>query len=232
MKARLRFTKNGRIRFISHRDVARLFERALRAAGFAVRYSEGFSPRPKISFGLALSVGHESEAEFLDVDLAAPVDLEALPGQLTAALPPGIVVTAATELGPGIPSLQQAIVCCDWHLEVFGLTEAAMAQSVAQLLGCAEVPLERHRKGKRTVVDIRPAVLKLSTTGPTVDGVGLSATLSTEQVTIRPDELVPLLGATARLGRARRLNQWTMVDGQQIDPLAAAADMHRLRCAS
>ena len=71
MRVRLRFTKAGKVRFTSHRDVARMWERAVRRAGLPVSYSEGFSPRAKLHFGLALSTGHESIAEYLDVDLDA-----------------------------------------------------------------------------------------------------------------------------------------------------------------
>src|SRR5438094_8664069 len=88
MKVRIRFSKLGKIRFTSHRDVARIWERALRRAALPVAYTEGFSPHPKLSFGLALSTGHESLGEYLDVDLAAPdtgvdaVDLGGLPARL------------------------------------------------------------------------------------------------------------------------------------------------------
>ena len=70
MRVRIRFHKKGKVRFTSHRDVARIWERALRKAEGAVSYSQGFSPRPKLAVGLALSTGHESEAEFLDLELA------------------------------------------------------------------------------------------------------------------------------------------------------------------
>jgi uncharacterized protein (DUF2344 family) len=70
VRLRARFTKLGKVRFTSHRDVARMWERALRRAGLPVAYTEGFSPRPKLHFGLALTTGYESRAEFLDVDLA------------------------------------------------------------------------------------------------------------------------------------------------------------------
>ena len=66
---RVRFTKLGKVRFTSHRDVARMFERAFRRADLPLAYTEGFSPRPRISFGLALSTGYESLAEYLDADL-------------------------------------------------------------------------------------------------------------------------------------------------------------------
>ena len=71
-KLRVRYSRKGKIRFISHRDTARVMERAFRTQRLPIAYTEGFSPRPKISFGLALTVAHESEAEYLDLDPAGP----------------------------------------------------------------------------------------------------------------------------------------------------------------
>ena len=69
MRLRIRFSKLGKVRFVGHRDVARIMERALRRCGVPVTYSEGFSPRLRMSFGLALPTCYESEAEYLDVPL-------------------------------------------------------------------------------------------------------------------------------------------------------------------
>ena len=80
LRVRFRFTKTGKIRFTSHRDVARMWERALRRARLPVAYTEGCSPRPKLSFGLALPTGCESNAEYLDVALREPV----APGEVTS----------------------------------------------------------------------------------------------------------------------------------------------------
>jgi uncharacterized protein (DUF2344 family) len=66
---RVRFTKLGKVRFTSHRDLARIWERALRKAGVRVAYTGGFAPRPRLHFGLALPTGYESYAEYLDIDL-------------------------------------------------------------------------------------------------------------------------------------------------------------------
>src|SRR5439155_11422896 len=95
---RLRFTKHGKVRFISHRDVARAFERAFRIEQLPLAFTLGFAPRPKVSFGLALSVGHESRAEYLDFELREPVATQALCDPLTDALPEGIAVTGAAPL--------------------------------------------------------------------------------------------------------------------------------------
>src|SRR4029450_4720969 len=101
MNLRFRFSKHGKVRFTSHRDVARLWERALRRAGVRVTYSEGFSPRPRLAFGLALPTGHESDGEYVDVRLDEDeIDLDALCADLTRALPDGVGGTAAALLGP------------------------------------------------------------------------------------------------------------------------------------
>ena len=82
MKIRIAFSKHGKVRFTSHRDIARIWERALRRSALPVAYSEGFNPRPRLSFGLALSTGHESNGEYIDVDLAADADDIDLAGAL------------------------------------------------------------------------------------------------------------------------------------------------------
>jgi radical SAM-linked protein len=95
VKLRVRATKLGKVRFTSHRDAARMWERALRRAGLPVAFTEGFTPRPKISFGLALPTGAESIAEYVDIEIrndAADVDPEPLPERLSAALPNGFDV--------------------------------------------------------------------------------------------------------------------------------------------
>ena len=69
MRIRVRFVKVGKVRWTSHRDLARVWERAIRRVALPVAYSQGFSPRPKVHFGLALSTGHESLAEYLDIDV-------------------------------------------------------------------------------------------------------------------------------------------------------------------
>jgi len=216
---RIRWTKSGRVRFTSHRDVARLFERALRKLQLPVAYSEGFSPRPKLSFGLALTVSHESEAEYLDVDLTKLIDLEALPDALTKALPDGIVAEVVVTNAPGTKSLQQEVVCCDWRIEVQGADERQISDAVAASLAAPELLLERVRKGKTKTVDVRPAIMDLDVVGPTVDGVELKARLATGLLTLRPSELIRVLGTDLIEGRVRRTHQWIIVDGARCEPV-------------
>lgn len=230
---RIKFSKVGKIRFVSHRDVARLFERALRKLRLPVAYSEGFSPRPKLSFGLALSVGHESDAEYLDVELTEKVDIEGMSHSFTDALPDGLTVLALGYREPGADSLQQAIVSCSWSIEVLGAPTDRVEAAVAEALSASRIELQRVRKGKTVVADVRPAILALRVAGPdaehreepTGDGTTLDAELSTEATSLRPAELVAALASVGELeglseGRVRRLQQWMIVDGIRCEPLS------------
>ena len=187
MRIRLRFTKAGKVRFTSHRDVARMWERAIRRVGLPVSYSEGFSPRAKLHFGLALSTGHESIAEYLDVDLdgeaspdAAAVDTHALPGLLTPALPVGIDATAAAVIPAGTPSLQQAVTSCTWRINVTDVKPQEIATAIDRAMAAETLMLTRTRKGSEVTDDVRPYLLDLTEVVPTDSGTELSAHLATQ----------------------------------------------------
>lgn len=233
MRLRIRFTKHGKVRFTSHRDVARIWERAVRRSGLAVAYSEGFNPRPRLSFGLALSTGHESNAEYLDVEIAdssaAPVDIGALPGLLTAVLPEGIEATAVIEIDKREPSLQHTVTSCTWRIDATGVGAEQAAGAVARVLAADEIIVTRERKGKQVVDDVRPLLLGLDVDGSNDDGIRLIAELGTQPRAIRPAELLDALDSTLLERRVLRLHQWTTNDNgerrepvSQEQPLAAA----------
>jgi len=232
---RVKFTKLGKVRFTSHRDVARIFERALRKAAIDVAYTEGFSPRPKIAFGLALSTGHESLAEYLDVALApvplhgagADVDVTELPGRLSSALPAGIDVVAAAAVPPGDASLQEAVTSCTWRIEVDGVDLARAEALVDAALAAGELVLTRTRKGKEVIDDLRPAVLSLAIDRRTDDGcVALLTELATQPRGVRPSELLDVLDPDGGMHESRvlRIAQWLARDGAKAEPLATSRD--------
>jgi radical SAM-linked protein len=231
---RIRFAKFGKIRFTSHRDVARIWERALRRAGLPIAYTEGFSPRPKLSFGLALSTGYESLGEYLDVNLrdgapGADVDLEQLPILLSETLPVGMEAQVATPLEPGSPSLQQAVTSCTWTLELAGAGVAALSAAAERVLDAAELVVARERKGQETVEDIRPGIVSLRVLGPATRGTNLEAELATQPRSLRPAELVGALDSQLDVVRVVRTHQWTHVGGalQEVIPLPQAATLAR-----
>lgn len=248
VRLRVRYSKTGKVRFTSHRDVVRMWERALRRSGLPVGWSEGYSPRPLISFGLALPTGAESFAEYLDIALApgTPVPgtlattaaaghpavedpAETLAHRLGELLPEGLDVQAIAPLPPGSGSLQQEVSSCSWKLEVLGLAAEELASRVERLLAAPTALVERERKGRTAPDDLRPAVLALTATpralgaphGPAThaDPAWLEAELATQPRGVRPRELLEVLGPGVRLSRACRMHQWIERDGTRVEPL-------------
>lgn len=218
---RFRFTKHGKVRFTSHRDVARLWERALRRAGVGVVYSEGFSPRPRLAFGLALPTGHASDGEYVDIRTEEPPDgLPVLCARLTEVLPEGLAVPAAEVIDPGTPSLQEAVGACTWTAELGGPTLRQAEDAVRATLAAGELPIERQRKGKAQVVDLRPALRELAVgeegAGP---ALVLTAVLATRPASFRPEEVVEVLDPSWQVLRACRRNQWIIDEDAWREPV-------------
>src|ERR1700754_3759417 len=136
-RLRVRYAKRGRLRFTSHRDFARAFERALRRAGVPMAYSAGFTPHPKISYAGAAPTGTASEAEYLELSLTAQRDVADVRDRLDAALPDGIDVIDVTEeassLGAG------RFEASRWEVALPGVNHHQAAAAAATFLACASV---------------------------------------------------------------------------------------------
>jgi radical SAM-linked protein len=233
-RVRIRFAKLGKIRWTSHRDVARMWERAFRRVELPLAYSAGFSPRPKVSFGLALPTGHESLAEYLDVELAAEaeVDVAALPGRLSAALPLGVDATAAEVIAQGTPSLQEDVTSCTWRWAaapkegVDPLGEERLAAQVAAVLEASSVVITRTRKGEELTDDIRAGIVTLQLLGPVGSepshGMWFEAELTCWPRTLRPSEVLAALDPGLEERHVRRTHQWILRDGARREPLQQA----------
>lgn len=232
-RVRLRFSKTGKIRWTSHRDVARMWERAFRRVELPVAYTAGFSPRPRVSFGLALPTGHESVAEYLDVDLddhrlAPDFDPARLPDHLSAALPAGVEVVASAPVEPGTPSLQHDVTSCDWDIEVVGVEPPHLHAVTRRALSAPALVITRERKGQPVTDDVRPAVVHAVVVGATSAGALLRCELATQPRGLRPAELLSALalgadGPQLELGLVRRTSQWISRDGARWEPLPTGA---------
>src|SRR4051812_44937517 len=153
---RIRYAKRGPLRFTSHRDFARAFERALRRAAVPIAYSQGFTPHPKISYASAAPTGVASEAEYLEIGLQTPVDPRLLRAALDAALSPGLDVldaVVATE-GTGLADRMEA---SRWFLELPEVDPAIAAKAVEAFQAAGEVLVERMTKQGRRSFDARAA---------------------------------------------------------------------------
>ena len=240
MKLRVRHTKLGKIRFTSHRDTARHWERAVRKADVALAYSAGFTPRPRMSFGLALPTGAESLAEYLDVELAPGTehDLHELCARFGAALPVGYEVTHVVERDAGSPSLQEDVVACSWKLTLEGV-QLEQAQAAIDVTLCTTtLMVDRERKGQRSTDDVRPAILDLSVASAADDPrPHLCAMLATNGRGLRPLELVaamfPALDPVDTTARVLRTHQWIEREGarREIIPAVPVATRTPVECA-
>jgi radical SAM-linked protein len=234
-RIRIRYAKRGPLRFTSHRDFARAFERAVRRAGVPIAYSQGFTPHPKISYGIGASpTGMASEAEYLELGLQTPVDPEALLVALDAALSPGLDVLEAVEVRTG-QALADLLEASRWRVELPGLGSEQVGPAVEAFLAAPEVLVERMTKQGRRRFDARQAVVAItvaSSQGPPDATVGQPCAildLVVRQVTpsVRPDDVLAGLQVVADLApsapvRVTRLAQGRLTGQADIaDPLRA-----------
>jgi radical SAM-linked protein len=158
-RLRVRYAKRGRLRFTSHRDFSRAFERAVARARLPVAYSSGFNPHPRISYAGASPTGAASEAEYLEIGLSRESDPAEIRSALDVALPPGLdVLEVVVSAGGSLADLLEGSV---WRTRVPGLSTARAAEAVRGFLATDEVLVERMtKKGLRTF-DCRAAVVSL-----------------------------------------------------------------------
>lgn len=244
-RIRIRYAKRGPLRFTSHRDFARAFERAMRRAGVPVAYSQGFTPHPKVSFATTAPTGVASEAEYLEIGLRERVDPTELREALNAALSPGFAVLDAVEATGG--NLAERIEASHWRVELPGVEPDALRRAVQAFENASEVLVERLTKQGRRSIDARAPIVRIEVRdgAPERDGeVEASADeppskvsavpcaildLVVRQVTptVRPDDVLSGLRVVADLHvpvppRATRLAQGALTaQGEIVDPLEA-----------
>jgi radical SAM-linked protein len=219
-RVRIRWSKLGKVRWTSHRDTARMWERALRRAGIPVAYSAGFSPHPRISFGLALPTGCESVAEYLDLECTEEL-LPDLPA-LSACLPGGVEATAAAMLDRGAASLQESVISCSWRWAIVasehgpGLSYGELAQRVESLLAAPSFVVG----GK----DVRAGIISLHLDGAEAPDVQwMEAELGCQPRGLRPAEVTSALGGDLEVRDVCRTHQWMLRDGARVEPLSVGA---------
>jgi radical SAM-linked protein len=231
-KLRVRFAKRGRLRFSSHRDFQRAFERAVRRAELPVAFSHGFSPHPKISYAGAAPTGAASEAEYLEISLTHERDAEQVRAALDEALPPGLDVLEVVVAGPG--GLAERLEASEWRIALPGVDAAAAETAVEAFLGQAEILVERMTKRGVRSFDCRAAVLRLtvaSEPGPVETCAILQVVLQHGTPAVRPDDVLAGVLEVATLpvtGPAllTRLAQGPLIaaTGTVDDPLARDRD--------
>ncbi|MBA2949226.1 TIGR03936 family radical SAM-associated protein [Streptomyces himalayensis] len=158
-RIRLRYTKRGRLRFTSHRDFQRAFERALRRAEVPMAYSAGFTPHPKVSYANAAPTGTGSEAEYLEIALTEACDPDKLRELLDESLPTGLDIAEAVEARTS--GLADRLTASVWELRLDGVEPADAERAVAAFKTADTVEVQRRTKNGLRTFDARPAVASI-----------------------------------------------------------------------
>ncbi len=190
-RLRIRYAKRGRLRFTSHRDFSRAFERALVRARVPMAYSSGFNPHPRISYAGAAPTGSASEAEYLEIGLSRQVDPREVHEQLDTALPPGLDVVEVVASAGG--SIADRLEASHWRITVPELAPEAARDAVATFLGTTEVLVERMTKRGLRTFDCRSAVVSLTVaeiTSPESECAILEVVLRHGTPSVRPDDVL------------------------------------------
>jgi radical SAM-linked protein len=158
-RLRVKFSRGDEVRFISHLDLIRAWQRALRRAGIPLAYSEGFNPHPKMSLAAPLAVGITSEAELMDIHCQHDISPHNFMAALGAQLPPGLSITRVIVVSPLLPSLQSLVQAAEYQVTVKTIRgETEVKEAIAQLLGRTELPWQHERDTGIRQYDLRTLV--------------------------------------------------------------------------
>lgn len=193
MRALIRFGKKPRLRFISHLDLQRFFQRAVNRTGLPIAWSQGFNPHPVMSFGSALALGWTSEYEVIDIKLSAPMGRGRVEAAVRAALPEDLPVLEVRMIDDKHPAPMALVKMSDYLITPTGENSRAMLEQVPVFLARETVPALRKTKSGEREVDIRPLAMDLKET----DGGLYCRLMLTERDTLKPDLLLKTLSDMA-----------------------------------
>ena len=229
-RQRVRFTyeKGEAIKFISHQDETRLWERTLRRADLPLLYKQGFNPQPHIQFAAPLGLGMTGARELLDVVFSPPLPLDELTARIRENLPPGVQLLAGEEVPLKAVSPQSLTIGADYTILIYAdaneVSDLELRAKIDAFLGKREHWRERERHGKPYRYNLRPLVFELRYTGYDADEAEHRIFLRVQMragATGRPDELVDALGFDD-YARTLRRERIYFADSEQDQAVFAA----------
>ena len=206
-RLRVRFAKTGEMALLSHLDLVRMLERALRRSQLPVSFTGGFHPLPRLQLALALPLGAEADSDWLDLSFTEVVQPEQLMDRLAPLLPEGFALLEAHGVPVKSPALSQMLQSAHWRLclQPSGAdplpAERRCQEALGELLGAEALPLEElDRQGRRRRRDLRPLLLDLHwhQWSPQRLELGLETLVQANGRSLKPDQLRQLL--SQRLG--------------------------------
>ena len=217
---RVWFRKGERVRYISHLDVLRAWERAIRRTGLPLSYSQGFTPHPKIAFASPLPLGFIGECEIMDVTLDERVDVDDFRARLKPESSDDLAVVDIAEVALSVPAPQAALLWADYRVDVTGIGLADANEAISAFLARTDFPWTEERKDKAKTYNLRSAVASLSAHAAG-DAVRLDMRLQADQeMTARPEQVVAAVFPGAAAGVYSRV-------GLVIDEPSPARDAWR-----
>jgi radical SAM-linked protein len=196
-RLRVTFSRGEDLKYITHLDLMRFWERALRRADVPVAYSEGFSPHAQISIAAPLAVGITSDAELLDVFLERAMTPRAMIRALSTQLPAGVEVKAVEQVGLALPALQADVRFAEYTVDV-PASDVDVRSSVERFLAADSIPWEHKREDEVRSYDIRALVESIEVTGMEQGRITLRMRLRNDSNgSGRPEQVVAALGLPA-----------------------------------
>jgi radical SAM-linked protein len=189
-RIRVYFAKRERVRYISHLDVLRYWERAIRRAELPLSYSQGFTPHPKLQFAGPLPLGYLAEREVVDVSLDERVPAEEFQARLEPQTVPDMPSLGAEEVPLSTPPPQNSLVWADYRVDAPGLALDRATEAAARFLALRELAWTEERREKERTFDLRAATPSLSVE-QAEGGTRLLMRLSaTQELMVRPETLM------------------------------------------
>ena len=158
-RLRIKFKREEEIKFISHLDLIRLWQRALHRAGIPLAYSAGFSPHPRISLAAPLALGVTSEAELMDISTTKLVSPHFFTAAVSQQLPPGIEILQVLRIAPNQPSLQSQVRYAEYRVEVeTDKKPEGIESALHSLLSAEHLPWQHQRDTGPRNYDLRALI--------------------------------------------------------------------------
>lgn len=171
MKARVKFSKQGTMKFIGHLDIMRYFQKAIRRAGIDIAYTEGLSPHMIMSFASPLGVGLTSDAEYMDIELRSPVSSREAIAALNRVNVEGITVTGFWQIPEDKKNKAMTLVAAADYTLRFRKGYAPKGDwqsSISHFYARKSIPVIKKSKKAEKEVDIRPMIYEMSVNAGTV----------------------------------------------------------------
>lgn len=183
---RIKFTKLGDMKYISHLDVQRLFQRVFRRAEVRLSYSQGFNPHPKMSYGNALALGVESYGEYVDIEIEDNLSSELLAEKINDQLPEGMDFVKCVEIQTGVKSLAGNIEYGNYDFVIENVdhfTNSEISDKIDKILSLDTLNItKKNKKGKLVEMDIIPMIKSLEVKSVEDDKITINSIISTGSI--------------------------------------------------